>query len=75
MKLCNTLHFKFTSEQRILKFFPLCTYAYGSFPSEQLTLWVICFGHTLISFLLGKSNVEPQKDSGQQKGEKAKRFD
>jgi len=29
-------------------------------PSEQLTLWVICFGHTLISLLLGKSNVGPQ---------------
>lgn len=27
------------------------------FPVEQLTLWVICFGHTLISLVLGKSNA------------------
>jgi len=59
-------------------------------PSEQLTLWVICFGHTLISLLLGKSNVGPQiaqenknrnresvgkRKEGKGQWDKAKRFD
>lgn len=52
---CGTFHTQREAETRADK------HAYG-LPIEQLTLWAICFGHTLIWLWPAKSNAGAMKN-------------